>query len=117
MTMTTMLNKQMYNIGITGSTRSNRKRRVAVLMLFVPGLFLSCSSYQTYEERMFEEKEPPDWENPAVFQINKEAPRAHFIPYLTETQARTRNPWQSPLVKSLNGTWQFHLAKNPGERP
>ncbi|MCP4450726.1 MAG: DUF4981 domain-containing protein [Planctomycetes bacterium] len=90
---------------------------VSVLGVLCVSLCLSCAVYQTYEGQAFEEKTTRDWENPAVFQINKEAPHAHFFPYATEAQARKNNPWQSPLIKSLNGTWKFHLANTPSERP
>ena len=59
----------------------------------------------------------PDWENPAVFRINKEAPRATFFPFATSQQALTFDKTQSPFVKSLNGLWKFHFSKNPDERP
>ncbi len=78
-------------------------------------VFFSCA--KSYKNVPFEEKIPADWQNQAVFQINKENPRAYFIPFSTIEQAKTENLWQSPLVQSLNGTWQFHLAQNPSERP
>ena len=87
---------------------------IALLGLLVWG---SCASYQSYEGQVFDEKEPRDWENPAVFQINKEAPRAHFVPFADASQAREDDKWRSPYVQSLNGQWKFHLAQNPSERP
>jgi hypothetical protein len=42
----------------------------------------------------FTEKEPRDWENPAVFGINKEEPHASFISYADErakTASVTKN--------------------------
>jgi beta-galactosidase len=95
----------------------NSLRVVSVLGALYAALCLSCAVYQTYEGQTFEEKTPRDWENPAVFQINKETPHAHFFPYTSEAQARKNSPWQSPLIKSLNGTWKFHLANTPSERP
>ncbi len=65
----------------------------------------------------FEEKDPPAWEDPAVCEINRVAQHAHFIPFATEDQARTEDKWQSPMLQSLNGTWQFHLSHNPSQRP
>lgn len=59
----------------------------------------------------------PDWENPKVFRINKEAPRAVFFPYATQEQALTFCKCNSPYVKSLDGNWKFHFAKNPDSRP
>ncbi len=58
-----------------------------------------------------------DWENPAVFDRNKEWPHAAFFPYPNKKDALEGDQWSSPFVKSLNGQWKFHLAPNPAERP
>ncbi len=84
------------------------------LLLFIY-LGISCSS--KYEDVPFEEPNPKPWEDPEIVQINKEAPRAHYIPYATAEQAIADDKWESPSLLSLNGTWQFHLAQNPSERP
>ncbi|WP_159519852.1 glycoside hydrolase family 2 TIM barrel-domain containing protein [Sunxiuqinia indica] len=84
------------------------------LLLFIY-LGISCSS--KYEDVPFEEPNPKPWEDPEIVQINKEAPRAHYIPYATAEQAIADEKWESPSLLSLNGTWQFHLAQNPSERP
>ena len=84
-------------------------------LLFVLLLGFSCTS--KYENVPFEEPSPKPWEDPEIVQINKEAPRAHYIPYATAEQAIADEKWESPNLLSLNGTWQFHLAQNPGERP
>ncbi len=79
-------------------------------------LFLSsCSS--KYEGISYNEKSPADWENPEVFQINKENPRASFVPYLNKQSAAKEELFSSQLVLSLNGVWDFHLSKTPPERP
>ena len=36
--------------------------------------------------------QPPDWENPAVFRINKEAPRATSMPFPTKEEASAESP-------------------------
>ena len=66
-----------------------------------------------------------DWENPAVFAINKEAGHATYIPYedtasLYADKERFERPWvdtQSSLYMSLNGKWNFKLVDTPAERP
>jgi len=63
------------------------------------------------------EDEPPDWENQAVFNINREAPRAWFVPFQDVKKAGESSLWESSLIQSLNGSWKFHLSQNPGERP
>ena len=56
-----------------------------------------------------------DWENPHVFGIGKEPPRAHYTPYPAEAAALSKQP--SSLVESLNGNWKFHWVKSPELRP
>ncbi len=58
-----------------------------------------------------------DWENETVFAINKEAPRATFIPFNSFMGAVTCDAEQSPNYKSLNGTWKFNWVYKPDERP
>ena len=77
----------------------------------------ACSRYQDYAGVEFIEKLPRDWENPAVNQIGREAPRAYFIPFASETAAREYHFRESSLLLSLNGDWKFHLSQNPSERP
>src|SRR5210317_1621384 len=94
-----------------------RTIELALLMLVFPALFFSCNRYTDYSDVPFEEANPPAWEDQTVFQINKEEPHAHFIPFETVEQARTEEKWNSPLLISLNGKWKFNLAQNPSERP
>ncbi|WP_159523799.1 glycoside hydrolase family 2 TIM barrel-domain containing protein [Sunxiuqinia indica] len=58
-----------------------------------------------------------DWENPAVFAINKEAPRAYFIPYADKASALKNYKSQSTNVLDLNGTWKFNWVYAPDQRP
>lgn len=58
-----------------------------------------------------------DWENPKVFERNKEAPYAHFTPFENERQAWDNIKSKSEYIKSLNGIWKFNIAKTPEERP
>lgn len=59
----------------------------------------------------------PDWQNPKIFDINKEAPYAHFIPFETEQGAMEGILENSIYHKSLNGIWKFKLTKTPNNRP
>ena len=49
-----------------------------------------------------------------IFELNKLAPAASFFPFekmgLDEKESSSR-------FKSLNGAWNFHWVKNPGDRP
>ena len=65
-----------------------------------------------------------DWENPAVFAINKEEGRATMLLYASkaemEADEASRKPWlpvHSSLRMMLSGTWQFHWSPSPDERP
>ncbi len=58
----------------------------------------------------------PDWENPAVFRVNKEAPRATSMPFPSKDEA-AKPRLESPWCKLLNGDWKFHHAGNPSSKP
>ncbi len=85
----------------------------ASILLMLVGI--ACTS--KYEDVPFQEPNPKPWEDPKIIHINKETPRAHYIPYATEEEAIADEIWESPFIQTLNGTWQFHLAQNPKERP
>lgn len=59
----------------------------------------------------------PDWENPLVFGINKEAPRATAFPYATAAEAQQANYKQSPFYLSMDGMWKFNWVYKPADRP
>lgn len=58
-----------------------------------------------------------EWEDPAVFNINRLSPHAHFIPYESVQLALDGQAAHSAWYHSLNGTWKFHIASNPESRP
>ncbi|MEN8226765.1 MAG: glycoside hydrolase family 2 TIM barrel-domain containing protein [Bacteroidota bacterium] len=78
---------------------------------------LSSSAQSKYEGIEFKEKVLPDWENQSVYNINREAPRAWFVPFQDMDRLMESDLWESSLIQSLNGSWKFHLSQNPGERP
>ena len=88
-----------------------------LLLMLSTALFVTTSCKNKYKDVPFEEKTPHDWENPAVNEINREAPRAYFIPYATAEQALQNDIWQSPDIQTLNGIWQFKLSHTPYVRP
>ena len=95
----------------------NRSFQILTLTMLLFVAFVSCSKYTDYSQVSFVEPSPAPWEDPAINQINKLPPRAHFIPFATVEQAQTEDKWQSPMLQSLNGMWKFNLAQNPSERP
>lgn len=88
-----------------------------VSILIFASLLWGCQSYSDYSDIPYEEKLPVEWENPAVNQINKEAPRAWFVPFADASEVNSEDKWASSLLKSLNGEWMFHFSQNPVERP
>jgi len=86
-------------------------------VVLAAAFFTGCTEYSDYSDVPFEDPETPPWQDQTVSQINREDPRAHFVPYTTVDQALADEMWDSPLVKSLNGLWKFHLAEKPADRP
>lgn len=63
-------------------------------------------------------QERPNWENPEVFQINREYPHATFYRHESEQAALTSKSFEfSSNYQPLNGTWKFFWVKKPSERP
>lgn len=65
-----------------------------------------------------------DWENQAVFAINKEDGHSTFIPFANMEEMRKdpayKHPWKrtnSSRYILLNGNWKFHWSKRPEDRP
>ncbi len=58
-----------------------------------------------------------DWENPRVFERNKEAPRASFVPFANVERALSFEPQQSSRYQLLNGDWKFQFQPNPLSTP
>jgi len=59
----------------------------------------------------------PDWENPAVFGINKEKPHCTLIPYESAGKALQADRSRSDWYQSLNGKWKFRWSPDPDSRP
>lgn len=52
------------------------------------------------------------WEDLNVIQVNREAPRAYYIPYGDEGSAIDRRRGKSPFYHTLNGNWKFKYYEN-----
>jgi len=87
------------------------------LFLFFVALMLSVKGQNKYKDIVYEDKTPHDWENQAISEVNRELPRAYFIPFATAKQALQNDLWKSPFIQTLNGTWQFNLSHTPYVRP
>jgi len=91
-------------------------KRIGILFFFIFFINMSCHKKENSVKSQ-ENKAINDWENPEVFEINREKPRAHFIPFANTEEVDRDNKWASSLLQSLNGDWLFHLSKRPDERP
>ena len=58
-----------------------------------------------------------DWEDHQVLQRRRLAPRSWFVPHADVATARSRGSSLSARVRSLSGSWRFHLAPRPGLVP
>ncbi len=58
-----------------------------------------------------------EWESVEELSLNKEQPHAYFFSFESVESARKFLPENSKYWQSLNGTWKFHWAPNPDERP
>ncbi|MBZ9686746.1 DUF4981 domain-containing protein [Clostridium estertheticum] len=47
------------------------------------------------------------YEDLTVMQLNREGPRAYYIPYSSEGTAFSKKRGHSPFYQNLNGTWKF----------
>ena len=60
----------------------------------------------------------PEWEDPEVFQINREYPTATFYSFLNAQDALKGTNWKdAPNYLSLNGEWNFFYADSVQARP
>lgn len=58
-----------------------------------------------------------DWENPQLFQKNREKARATFFAYSSIEKAQKNNIASAKYIKSLNGKWKFNYVEKTSERP
>jgi beta-galactosidase len=62
--------------------------------------------------------ENPEWENPNIFEINREKSTASFYKYADESIAIKNDSWvNSAFYQSLNGVWNFYYADSVNARP
>jgi len=92
-------------------------KRISFYILLISLIFTACKRYSKYEGVAFTEKEPRDWENPGMFNQNRENPHATLISFNDEESALEGVKTNSPNYLSLDGIWKFHLVKSPDQRP
>lgn len=62
-------------------------------------------------------QEIPEWENPAVFGINKTAPHASLTPFPSMNAAMRNALSDNNNRLLLDGQWRFKWSPNPAQRP
>lgn len=92
-------------------------KKLSVFVLILSVVLVACNRYSKYEGVSFTEKEPRDWENPGVFQINRVDQHATMISFNDEAGALDGQKSGSPNYLSLDGKWKFNFVNTPGERP
>lgn len=94
------------------------KKLICIALISI--LVISCKTDTKPERPVYtaEKWSNPEWENPEIFQINREEPTASFYRYRSEENALKNESWEnSTLYQSLNGKWDFYFADNPEQRP
>lgn len=94
--------------------------RINHLIILLAVLTLLSCKEEVIERPIYvaENWENPEWENPEIFQINREEPTASFYKYSNINEALNNSSWEnSSLYKSLNGTWNFYYADSVQARP
>ena len=77
---------------------------------------LAVDSDLVLQEKNNPEPTYEEWENPQIFEINREPSHAHFIPFESKKLAIEGVSEKSKNYQSLNGTWKFNYSKNPDSR-
>ena len=57
-----------------------------------------------------------DWENPLLYEVNKEAPHASFMLYPDKASVLKDDFATSPFYQSLNGSWKFNYTAKVADR-
>ncbi len=64
----------------------------------------------------FGQPENNDWENPQLYELNKEKPHATFMLFDKKEDVAGDDYSRSPYYKSLNGTWKFVYVDKYADR-
>lgn len=67
--------------------------------------------------QLFAQSTNNDWENPLVFELNKEKPHAGFMLFENAGDAINDDYSRSPYYFSLNGSWKFNYTEKSADRP
>ncbi|KAA6300766.1 MAG: Beta-galactosidase [Candidatus Ordinivivax streblomastigis] len=96
-----------YEKGIVIQARSDRPFRTKKMFILFFVLTI-CGIVQA---------QTPEWENPEIFDINKEPARVTSLPYSDEKQAIADIYSESPYYLLLDETWKFNWHKKSADKP
>lgn len=65
---------------------------------------------------LFSQSANNDWENPALFELNKEKPHATFLLFDKQQDVVADDYSRSPYYQSLNGNWKFTYVDKHEDR-
>lgn len=89
---------------------------LTTLLIFISS-YAGIPVLQGYEYGNVAMPDGTEWESVERLALNKEQPKAYYFSFQNLEQARKVLPENSAYWQSLNGTWKFHFAKTPDERP
>ena len=95
-------------------------KRKTLIFILCSLMYSSAYSQQPLGGFLYGNVQSPEgteWEAPEKLSLNKEQPRAYFFSFADVESAKEVRPEASSYWQSLNGTWKFHWAPNPDERP
>ena len=88
--------------------------------LLLSALAFSAKADDALEGFLYNQVSAPDgteWQSPEKLSLNKLQPHAHIFPFADARAALRVLPEGSKYYQSLDGTWKFHWAPNPEQRP
>ena len=94
-----------------------KKRMFSLLLVAMSTLAAWSQNLEGFEYGKATAPDGTEWQSPERLGYNKLQPRACFTSFASAEEARRVLPEHSSRRLSLDGTWKFHFAKTPDERP
>ena len=94
-----------------------KKRVFSLVLIAMCTLAAWSQNLEGFEYGIMMSPDGTEWQSPGRLGFNKLQPRACFTSFATVDEARHVLPEYSSRRQSLDGTWKFHFAKTPEERP
>ena len=94
-----------------------KKRLFSLLLVAMSTVAAWSQNLEGFEYGKATAPDGTEWQSPERLGYNKMQPRACFASFASAEEARHVLPEFSSRRLSLDGTWKFHFAKTPDERP